>query len=106
MTYREDHERLHTLLGQGMKDKEADQLLALLTPVLQDPGWAFPVIQQMKALAGRNPDEDRHQLVDGILVREDDEIIARCTCGWASGGHFTTLAASAAFKEHRDAARS
>lgn len=41
-----------------------------------------------------------HRLVNGTLVREGKGIDAICECGWASRGHFSSLAASAAFREH------
>jgi hypothetical protein len=44
-----------------------------------------------------------HRLVDDTLTREQDGILARCTCGWSSGGHFSSMAASAAFREHQEA---
>lgn len=45
-----------------------------------------------------------HQLVNGELRREQDGITARCVCGWVSGGHFTSLAAAAAFRDHQEKA--
>lgn len=45
---------------------------------------------------------DDHKLVDGTLKREDAGITARCECGWVSGGHFTSLGASAAFLDHQE----
>jgi hypothetical protein len=50
-----------------------------------------------------------HALVDDALTVENGGIAARCKCGWVSRGHFSSLAASAAFQEHieelrRDAA--
>lgn len=42
-----------------------------------------------------------HKLAGGALKREGKEIVARCTCGWVSS-HVTSLAASAAFAEHRE----
>lgn len=44
-----------------------------------------------------------HTLRDG-LERDLDGITARCTCGWVSRGHFTSLAASAAFRDHQEQA--
>lgn len=43
-----------------------------------------------------------HKLVSGSLVRQESGIVARCECGWASGGHFSSFAASAAFREHKE----
>lgn len=45
-----------------------------------------------------------HLLVDGILTCEQAGITARCECGWTSRGHFSSLAASAAFREHQEKA--
>lgn len=36
------------------------------------------------------------------LTREGRGITARCKCGWVSGGHFTSLAASAALQDHKE----
>lgn len=44
-----------------------------------------------------------HTLTEG-LQRDQDGITARCTCGWVSRGHFTSLMASAAFREHQEQA--
>jgi len=44
--------------------------------------------------------EQRHRLVDDTLVRETNGIAARCACGWASVGHFSSMAASVAFRTH------
>lgn len=44
----------------------------------------------------------KHELVNGTLTVEADGIAARCVCGWASAGHFTSLAASAAMQAHVD----
>lgn len=42
-----------------------------------------------------------HELINDTLVRRGDGIYADCTCGWSSPyGHFTSLAASATFREH------
>jgi len=41
-----------------------------------------------------------HRLVLDTLVREENGIAARCECGWASVGHFSSMAASAAFQTH------
>lgn len=43
-----------------------------------------------------------HKLVGGTLTRDRDGITARCACDWASGGRFTSLAASAAFMDHQE----
>jgi len=43
-----------------------------------------------------------HRLVGGVVTIEDDGIMARCTCTWVSRGHFSSLAASAAFQNHLD----
>lgn len=45
-----------------------------------------------------------HRLIDGALKRTMDGIAARCECGWVSAGHFSSLAASAAFRDHQDTA--
>lgn len=45
-----------------------------------------------------------HGLVGGTLRREEDGITARCQCGWVSRGHFSSLAASAAFRDHQEKA--
>lgn len=45
-----------------------------------------------------------HKLIDdGTLVTTDQGISARCECGWSSGGHFSSLAASAAYQDHKEA---
>jgi hypothetical protein len=44
-----------------------------------------------------------HKLVGDTLVRERNAIIARCACGWSSGGHFTIMGASAAMMDHQEA---
>lgn len=41
-----------------------------------------------------------HKLADEGVVRNKNGLVARCVCGWATGGHRTTLAASLAFREH------
>ena len=46
----------------------------------------------------------RHCLTDETLTREADGIMARCTCSWSSRGHFSSMAASAAFREHQETA--
>lgn len=43
-----------------------------------------------------------HELQDNTLTVESDGIAARCICGWASAGHFSSFAASAAFADHQD----
>lgn len=43
-----------------------------------------------------------HKLVDDTLVRERDGIVTRCTCGWVSGGHFSSMGASAALIIHKE----
>jgi len=45
---------------------------------------------------------DRHWLMGETLTREHDGILARCICGWTSRGHFSSMAASAAFQNHLD----
>lgn len=45
---------------------------------------------------------EKHELVDGTLNREHDGIVAYCTCGWFSRGHFSSLAASARFMSHQE----
>jgi len=42
-----------------------------------------------------------HKLVDRTLIREGNEIVARCTCGWRSG-HFSSMSASVAFQQHQE----
>ena len=42
-----------------------------------------------------------HKLVGGTLTRNEDGIVARCTCGWVST-HFSSMAASAAFQDHQE----
>lgn len=44
----------------------------------------------------------RHRLVGNTLTREEGGIIARCECGWASGGHFSSGGASVAFMDHKE----
>lgn len=44
----------------------------------------------------------KHELVDGTLTRSASGIAAICTCGWRSAGHFTSLAASCAFRDHQE----
>jgi hypothetical protein len=46
----------------------------------------------------------KHELVNGTLTREDDGIMARCTCGWSTRGRFSSFAASASFQEHQEQA--
>lgn len=41
-----------------------------------------------------------HMLRDGALTRDEAGITAQCECGWVSRGHFSSLAASAAFRAH------
>jgi hypothetical protein len=41
-----------------------------------------------------------HKLINDTLTRESDGIIARCVCGWTSRPHFSSMAASAEFREH------
>jgi len=57
--------------------------------------------QRFRALeiAARQVD---HRLVGDAVHRLDDGILAQCTCGWVSRGHFSSMAASAAFREHLD----
>jgi len=43
-----------------------------------------------------------HKLVAGTLLRESGGIVARCTCGWVSGGHFSSMGASAAMMDHKE----
>jgi hypothetical protein len=43
-----------------------------------------------------------HRLVNGELMCEEGGITARCTCGWVSGGHFSSAAASVAMMDHKD----
>lgn len=43
-----------------------------------------------------------HNLVDGALKVQEGGIVARCKCGWVSRGHFSSLAASAAFMDHQE----
>lgn len=44
----------------------------------------------------------KHELKDGTLKSERGKgIVAYCTCGWSSI-HFSSLAASAAFRDHQD----
>lgn len=47
----------------------------------------------------------RHRLAGGSLIRCDTGIVARCECGWFSGGHVTSLAASAAFQDHKESSK-
>lgn len=47
-------------------------------------------------------EQNEHKLVDNTLVREQRGITARCVCGWVSGGHFTSLSASAAMQDHKE----
>lgn len=45
----------------------------------------------------------KHELAGGgLLTRGPKGIDAVCVCGWFSKGHFTSLSASAAFREHQD----
>jgi hypothetical protein len=46
-----------------------------------------------------------HELVGETLVREEIGIVARCTCGWTSNGHFSSMAASVAFRAHQEGAK-
>lgn len=46
-----------------------------------------------------------HKLIGDTLQREGPGVAARCTCGWTSGGHFSSLAASAAMTDHQEQAR-
>lgn len=43
----------------------------------------------------------KHELVGGTLKRVGDGIVAECKCGWSSI-HFSSLAASAAFQDHKE----
>src|SRR5262245_35573097 len=43
-----------------------------------------------------------HKLVGHTLTRDEKGIVAQCVCGWASTGHFSSMAASAAFRQHQD----
>lgn len=43
-----------------------------------------------------------HKLIDNTVKREKEGIAARCQCGWVSGGHFSSLGASAAMQDHRE----
>jgi len=43
-----------------------------------------------------------HKLIGGKLVKESEGVVARCVCGWVSGGHFSGFSASAAMMEHQD----
>lgn len=43
----------------------------------------------------------KHELVDGSLRVVKGGIEAKCKCGWSSI-HFTSLAASAAFRDHKE----
>lgn len=46
-----------------------------------------------------------HRLVNSTLTVEKGQgILARCVCGWSSAGHFTSLAASSAFQDHKERA--
>jgi hypothetical protein len=44
----------------------------------------------------------KHRLVDDTLTRDESGIVARCVCGWVSPGHFSSMAASVAFREHQE----
>lgn len=44
----------------------------------------------------------KHKLTDGTLKRDEHGITARCECGWVSGGHFSSFAASAAMQDHKE----
>lgn len=43
-----------------------------------------------------------HKLANGTLITTDRGIVARCTCGWMSTPHFSSLSASAEFRDHQD----
>lgn len=43
-----------------------------------------------------------HRLVNDTLVHESGGIVARCVCGWSSGGHFSSMGASAAMMDHKE----
>jgi hypothetical protein len=44
---------------------------------------------------------NKHELVNGTLTHAaGGGIVARCTCGWRSE-HFSSMAASAAFRDHQ-----
>ena len=45
-----------------------------------------------------------HKLIDNTLYKEAAGVVVRCACGWVSGGHVSSMAASAAFREHKDKA--
>lgn len=49
-----------------------------------------------------NENNTEHKLVDGTLKRDERGITVRCVCGWASTGHFSSLAASAAMMDHKE----
>lgn len=56
--------------------------------VLQDGGAIINTVQ--------------HALVDDTLTVEAGGIEARCICGWVSSDHFSSMAASVAFQQHKD----
>lgn len=45
-----------------------------------------------------------HLLVDNCVTNEGGGrgITAKCTCGWVSGGHFSSMSASAMFQDHKE----
>lgn len=47
----------------------------------------------------------KHELINGTLDRTEHGIAARCVCGWTSGGHFSSMAASVAMRDHQDATK-
>lgn len=47
----------------------------------------------------------QHNLVGSTLIRVDDGIVARCTCGWVSRECFSSLIASSIFRDHQEAAK-
>jgi hypothetical protein len=42
----------------------------------------------------------QHELVDNTLIVVPGGVLARCTCGWQSGPRFSSMVASALFRDH------
>lgn len=81
---------MHLLMDLLVEERygELDQLLEVLEGGLTQTGETTMV---------------KHVLSGGVLHTLSDGIAAQCSCGWASRGHFSGAAASAAFMEHKEA---
>ncbi len=46
---------MHTFLGQHMKDKHADMVMMLLSPIMADRDECLTLLQWIKLMYGRQP---------------------------------------------------